>query len=1162
MGKDNAVAPEEDPPAAEDGGGAGGDEGNDPDNEHADVDDFSSVKRSCHDTPFCCLFIAFWFGMLVVFYTGVKAGQPEKLLYGTDYEGNVCGVDNSGNPPKGFNGDPADLDFTNKPVLFFPILGQLIDFQAPQNTVMFGICVEKCPTEMSYFDKCACLSSGIVSASDNIGQGMVPSFCFDFEQRFQGDPAAPKTAVMGANVPPALQGQPHDCICKNDYSKCYEVSFPTKEMMYRCIPWSDKNETVTLSCVDANGNGVPIDSADCRTVLQETNSVQRKPKIELPIVAQLQGFATTAGIMVNDVSLTWRLIIGIGGGVAVLAGFTWLFLMKMFAGIVVWVTILALICMELVGTFTLAMKSGLLTMDNLNKAAAMACKKDPNACFDPQATAAKLEAQAVQAGATSAADKKNLEYAFYVVAAITVATILIVIVKRKAIQIAVGIIKEASDAIKKMPLLIAFPLLPFTIIMLVFGYFVLGAAFIYTSDNVSLSDLTATMNQVGNATSGLAGAALDAAGINATALQEQAAAAQAAASARLAAEAAANGVNLTLLAEQAQAAHDRQAAAAAAALAAHHNATANSTANAALAAVLQGNLVQKAMLAYHLFGFLWTNQLLMAVTMMTIAGAVCSWYWVLDKDDMQRLPIISALWRTCRYSIGSCAFGGLIIAFVQFLRYVLAYIDSKTQKLQDKNKLFKALMKVLACILWCFEKVVKFISKNAYIMVAMKGYSFCKAAKKSFMLVLVNLAQIAMVSIISGYLILMGKLAITIGCTAMIYGILDNAVELGFPYVFTDAELTCCCSNGCDDVQDAVACGSTPGCVWTDDILKGVQYCAEAHYNDKTSCDAAGICSNVTFNDDMASCYGAGVCTGHSGPNAFSTETDCVSEGECIDLPSRQWVTCAKCVEDAVLQGGPSVVEDKQACEGVTPLTSSSACNGIMKYGDGVTPACKYIVDCVPVGSGRSCGDDRAMIVASEARAVAVAAPYCPLGDFGYSAPAWSCVDDPGGALAAIGTDCGKLLQVAALLNLGGCDADINFMQRSIPQGTLISHACPRTCGSCQLSCEISLGTWVQNTWTSDHNTFTPAAWVWEERTLMSSPILPTVLTCLIAWVTSSIFMFVYSMAIDTILLCFCEDKSSNDGSPERPYFMSPRLQKFIGAQKRKGGGGGDVAKP
>merc|ERR1711871_1505485 len=168
----------------------------------------------------------------------------------------------------------------------------------------------------------------------------------------------------------------------------------------------------------------------------------------------------------------------------------------------------------------------------------------------------------------------------------------------------------------------------------------------------------------------------------------------------------------------------------------------------------------------------------------------------------------------------------------------------------------------------------------------------------------------------------------------------------------------------------------------------------------------------------------------------------------------------------------------------------------------------------------------------SEARVEAGTVQYCPLGDFDYSSPTWECTDDPTGALAAVGTDCDKLLQVAAMLNIGGCEVDINDLQRSIPQGTLISYACPRTCQSCQLSCEMNLGTWVQNTWISEENTFMPAAWVWEERTLMTSPLLPTVLTCLIAWVTSSIFIFVYSMSIDTILLCFCEDKTSNDGSP------------------------------
>ena len=129
--------------------------------------------------------------------------------------------------------------------------------------------------------------------------------------------------------------------------------------------------------------------------------------------------------------------------------------------------------------------------------------------------------------------------------------------------------------------------------------------------------------------------------------------------------------------------------------------------------------------------------------------------------------------------------------------------------------------------------------------------------------------------------------------------------------------------------------------------------------------------------------------------------------------------------------------------------------------------------------------------------------------------------------------------------------------------GTLISHVCPRTCDSCQVGCEATAsagGRWINNTWTPAGNSWTPAAWQVEERVLMTSATLPTALTLLIAWVTSSIFMFVYSMAIDTILLCFCEDRSSNDGSPERPYFMSKNLKKFVKSQKGKGGG--DSAKP
>ena len=37
----------------------------------------------------------------------------------------------------------------------------------------------------------------------------------------------------------------------------------------------------------------------------------------------------------------------------------------------------------------------------------------------------------------------------------------------------------------------------------------------------------------------------------------------------------------------------------------------------------------------------------------------------------------------------------------------------------------------------------------------------------------------------------------------------------------------------------------------------------------------------------------------------------------------------------------------------------------------------------------------------------------------------------------------------------------------------------------------------------------------------------------------ADVFFDVYEMAVDTVFLCFLEDVERNDGSEERPYFMS-----------------------
>ena len=49
----------------------------------------------------------------------------------------------------------------------------------------------------------------------------------------------------------------------------------------------------------------------------------------------------------------------------------------------------------------------------------------------------------------------------------------------------------------------------------------------------------------------------------------------------------------------------------------------------------------------------------------------------------------------------------------------------------------------------------------------------------------------------------------------------------------------------------------------------------------------------------------------------------------------------------------------------------------------------------------------------------------------------------------------------------------------------------------------------------------------------------------------ASSFFGVYEMAVDTLFLCFLEDLERNDGTPERPFFMSKGLRRVVGSMQQ-----------
>lgn len=63
---------------------------------------------------------------------------------------------------------------------------------------------------------------------------------------------------------------------------------------------------------------------------------------------------------------------------------------------------------------------------------------------------------------------------------------------------------------------------------------------------------------------------------------------------------------------------------------------------------------------------------------------------------------------------------------------------------------------------------------------------------------------------------------------------------------------------------------------------------------------------------------------------------------------------------------------------------------------------------------------------------------------------------------------------------------------------------------------------------------------------------VPITITGVGTFFIASVFFGVYSVAVDTLFLCFLEDCERNDGSAEKPYYMSPSLMSIFGKKNRR----------
>ncbi|XP_055739045.1 choline transporter-like protein 5-A [Salvelinus fontinalis] len=161
----------------------------------------------------------------------------------------------------------------------------------------------------------------------------------------------------------------------------------------------------------------------------------------------------------------------------------------------------------------------------------------------------------------------------------------------------------------------------------------------------------------------------------------------------------------------------------------------------------------------NLLIFLWLVNFTIALGQCTLAGAFASYYWARRKpQDIPPCPLFSSFSRAIRYHTGSLAFGALILAVVQMARIILEYLDSKLKG--ANNMAARFVLCCLKCCFWCLERFVKFMNRNAYIMIAIYGKGFCMSARDAFCLLMRNVVRVAVLDRVTDFLLFLGKVLI------------------------------------------------------------------------------------------------------------------------------------------------------------------------------------------------------------------------------------------------------------------------------------------------------------------------------------------------------------------------------------------------------------------
>jgi choline transporter-like protein 2/4/5 len=411
--------------------------------------------RMCKDILCCLIFLSFTGLLIAIMAIGVAAGDWHSLVWDSDYMGNMCGT--GGRGQKAFY-PRIPIDLSEQPTV--------VATQQYWNLKLYAVCVNECPKQFN-------LNS--------------PQMVTDYGWT-NGEPNNPTTRAIKRL--PGKRTLPQ-----------WISATPTSEFMNRCVPRIDGFSKYATMCAYPNctmpdavaaGAVCQTDSPQFGASWRMTNSAMRLACIveaketetmQYQLAASDDASAAALASIAEVVGGFFEVITSLQEGIyyilalgilaPIVVSVFYMILLYLCTKIIIYGLLLLLVGVEVFALLICFTRSG-ISIAGLSGADLISKATNKANQTIPDVIGAQLAA---------VEDGSNWIYTagFWILAVITVITLISIMLWRKKIAICAAIIKEATTVFKDVPTLLIFPILMSFLQVAVAFWFILGVIMLRTT---------------------------------------------------------------------------------------------------------------------------------------------------------------------------------------------------------------------------------------------------------------------------------------------------------------------------------------------------------------------------------------------------------------------------------------------------------------------------------------------------------------------------------------------------------------------------------------------------------------------------------------------------------------------------------------------------------